>query len=604
MKIRQSVRVAALCLAALMLSAVFAACDASKIDEGIVTSGDTTDVPQTEAPETGYFADSKIELVTPDKNKVPHMTVDDKGEDFFMMPEHHNSGYRYGCTYLYGEGGSVDAYFASVTGIPGVWDWITYRHSNNGGKTWSNEKVVLAPTDGSLDALSACDPGVVFFDGYYYLAYTSTMSSEGKANCIFVARSKKAAGPFEKWNGEGWGGSEPMPIITYDEDYNGWGIGEPSFVELNGTLYLYYTNTTLHGDYLMVATADARNENWPLTLQNKGAACQKSTDSVDVKYVEEWGKFIGVATGERMSGNSYLALYESNDGLNFTLVDAARKNTYTHLHNAGISSRSNGHIRLSEDADKLRVIYAYGTTWGAWNTRIQPITLALESSNNIAAEKAKACLPDPGKREKPISDAEQWAVYVRADRDVYDVTLGETTEIAPHFYAYNSYFAGYEITRPGSEIIFSTSDKTVATVKDGKIQIVGEGTATITMRHNTAINTLIVNVRAASDQPEDTLIPVKDTYTICFTEASTYKPQLRVRLWKADGEVEEYYIVDSSERITFSGYDKEIISVDAKGIVTAKKTGETTVKVKYGKYTTEIKVVVTKDKTEAFYDPR
>ena len=39
---------------------------------------------------------------------------------------------------------------------------------------------------------------------------------EGLCNQLYVARSKNPNGPFEKWNGNGWGG-DPAPIIYYDE---------------------------------------------------------------------------------------------------------------------------------------------------------------------------------------------------------------------------------------------------------------------------------------------------------------------------------------------------------------------------------------------------
>ena len=100
-------------------------------------------------------------------------------------------------------------------------------------------------------------PGVVYFNGYYYLGYTSTLNSTGFCNNVFVARSGTPDGPFEKWNGNGWGGPECQPIVYYDESWQEWGIGEPSFIELNGKLYMYYTS----GGSTMVATADATNEN-------------------------------------------------------------------------------------------------------------------------------------------------------------------------------------------------------------------------------------------------------------------------------------------------------------------------------------------------------
>ena len=238
--------------AALLLAGCTAAGDGTETTAAATPEGTNTPTPETnapvedtEAPETeatetdppaeteDYFEVNRIETVLPDTTKVPDMAVTDNGYEIYQLSTAQTWGYRYGCTYLYNDDGTIDAYFACVGTIAGEWDWISYRHSPDGGKTWTNEKIVLTPTQGSMDHFSNCDPGVVYFNGYYYLGYTSTLNSEGFCNNLFVARSKNPDGPFEKWNGSGWGGYEPQPIVYYDQNYTSWGIGEPSFVELN-----------------------------------------------------------------------------------------------------------------------------------------------------------------------------------------------------------------------------------------------------------------------------------------------------------------------------------------------------------------------------------
>ena len=135
-----------------------------------------------------------------------NITIDtaDEGKVIFRSSEGY---YRYGPSIIEYEDGSYDAWFSAPGNSSTQWDWITYRHSDD-GENWSKEKTVLKPTAGSADQCSVCDPGVVFFDGYYYLAYTSTddYRHKGTNNSAFVARSKKPQGPYEKWNGKGWGG--------------------------------------------------------------------------------------------------------------------------------------------------------------------------------------------------------------------------------------------------------------------------------------------------------------------------------------------------------------------------------------------------------------
>ncbi len=570
------------------------------------TAPETT--PETQ-PETDYFEATKIELVKPDTTKVPDMAVTDKGYDIYQLTQGREWGYRYGCTYLYNDDGSIDAYFACVGLNTGEWDWIAYRHSPDGGKTWGDEKIVLTPTQGSMDHFSNCDPGVVYFNGYYYLGYTSTLNSQGFCNNLFVARSKNPDGPFEKWNGSGWGGYEPQPIVYYDEDYQKWGIGEPSFVELNGTLYMYYTHTGVAGDYTMVATADATDENWPATLEFHGAACRKSTDSIDVKYVEEWGKFVGIATGDRMGPSSWIGVYESNDGLHFDLVDITREGTYSHLHNAGISSRPNGHIRVTEDADKLRVIYAYGEGWGTWNTRVQPITLALSSGNDMAAERYKPCLADEHLRAPEIPKDERYIVKIRPMKDVYYYTVKQKGFVI-QLNVFDTYFnkTPYNQLDVKDPVHFTGYDENVVTIDDSnrRVTIVGAGTTPVVVHYGDLcyLFHIVITEEAINTGNGKTAVklePVFDSYTLYLGERSTHRIQLRVREWMDNGSFTEYFVDNSDVKITYAGYNEEILTVSAKGIVSVKKEGKTTVQVTVGDLSCEIQVTVSADPKDGYY---
>ena len=571
-----------------------------------VTGTHETTSETTAETEEDYFEANRIETVAPDTSKDIDMAVTGLGYDIYKLPEDQSWGYRYGVTYLYNDDGSVDAYFACV-GTGGEWDWISYRHSPDGGETWTDEKIVLTPTQGSMDHFSNCDPGVVYFNGYYYLGYTSTLNEKGNCNNVFVARSKNPDGPFEKWNGSGWGGYEPQPIFYYDEAYNKFGMGEPSFVELNGTLYIYYTNAAPSGEYTMVATADATDENWPATIQNHGVAVKKNTDSIDVKYVEEWGKFIGIATGSRMGSSSYLAVYESDDGMTFTMVDAVREGTLTHLHNAGISSRRNGHIKLSEDADKLRVIYAHGEGWGTWNTRVQPISLALSDGNDLNAERAKPCLKEEFVRGEAISKADRHTAMIRPDKDVYTYSLDKESFIL-RVRKYDTYFEETTLKRGADGITFKVHDESVCTIDDNwTVTLVGVGTTAVEVWYEDISFLFHVCVTEEGTQPGRPaqaveLTPVHDTYVIYLDERSLYKPQLRAQMTWGDGSFTEYYVSDEqTDVMTFTGYDESIISVSDRGIVTALKTGETEVTLTLKKKTCKIKVVVSDQPEDGFY---
>lgn len=568
-----------------------------------VAPEDPTDTPT--QPADTVAPDDSIETVEPDKTKVPDMAVTGKGYDIYQLPEDQNWGYRYGCTYLYNDDGSIDAYFASP-GADGEWDWIAYRRSEDGGKTWSPEKMVLTPTQGSMDDYSNCDPGVVYFGGYYYLGYTSTLNSTGACNNVFVARSKNPDGPFEKWNGNGWGGYDPQPIFYYYENYNKFGMGEPSFVELNGTLYIYYTNAAPSGEYTMVATADATDENWPATIRHHGTAIKKETDSLDIKYVEDWGKFVGVATGSRMGPSSWIGVFESNDGFTFEMVDIVREGTLTHLHNAGLSSRRNGHIKLSEDADKLCVIYAHGEGWGTWNTRVQPISLTLSSGNDMVAERQKPCLKEDFVRGEAVPEDQRHIELIRPEQDVYTYHLGRGS-FTLRFNSFDSYFGKKLIKKGSMDLTFKVYDESVCTVDNAtwKVELKGVGTTGVEVWYGEHVFLFFVRVtedRESGNASEPLeLVPVADTYYIYLPERSLYQPQLRAQMKWGDGSFTEYYVDKSDVVMTFSGYDPKIISVSDLGIVTALKTGETEVTLTAKGKSCKIKVVVTDKIEDGFY---
>ena len=307
----------------------------------------------------------------------PYITMEvvDDGQDIYIPKR---VGYRYGPSIMLYEDGSMDAWFASNGNNSSEWDWITYRHYD--GVSWSNEEVVLRPTPKSKDHYSVCDPGVIYFDGYYYLGYTSTenATSGGVENCGYVARSKNPNGPFEKWNGNGWGG-DPEPIIVYDKNDLAWGAGELSFVAVEEKLYCYYTWIESGGAYTKLAISDL-SENWPAHLVDKGVVIERVNDqgSFDVVYNQENKKFLAFAIEGNFATNSCVAIYESKDGLLFYQTDRIKSGIENFAHNMGISKSPIGHVSMN---DNLVIGYAYSkgsfSTWGRWATKFQKVKLSI-----------------------------------------------------------------------------------------------------------------------------------------------------------------------------------------------------------------------------------
>lgn len=289
------------------------------------------------------------------------------------------TSYRYGPALIRYNSQSLH-FWACSEGDSGVADYIRYKHSINGGQTWSDENIALAPTIGSQDGWAICDPNVIRVGGYYYLAYTATSSSYGAGlnNHIFVARSRQPNKNYAKWNGSGWGGN-PEPILRYSGIPNKWGLGEPNMVVKNSTLFLYYTENE-GVPKTRVATAPVNNPNWPAMLSQKGYAIENrdwAEDQTDVKYLPEVNRFIATATANRFSKNSYVHVWQSNDGLRFQPIRNDRITQYLQptAHNLGMSGNYLGHAQMGRHE-----FIAYGYTgpdgeWGRWNTWLNPITI-------------------------------------------------------------------------------------------------------------------------------------------------------------------------------------------------------------------------------------
>ena len=310
---------------------------------------------------------------TVEENKRPKtfsIQVEDEGGLIYSSAE--RGAYRYGPSIMKNDDGSYAAWFSSPGNNYSQWDYITYYHSDD-GYNWYDEKVVLWPTAGSKDSCSVCDPGVIYFNNYYYLAYTSTNDANGGGanNSAFVARSEYPDGPFEKWNGESWGG-DPEPIIAYEGDPTGWGIGEISFVIKDDDLFIYYTYFDLNGGSTRLAKADLV-DNWPSTMRNKGIVCYRgSQDSLDVAYDERLDTFFAVSIEFRMDESSRISLYESGDGKKFEFVDFAKTYVPDYSHNIGIAKDKNGFINTGEP---IMVSYAYGRNWGRWSAIYQYVRI-------------------------------------------------------------------------------------------------------------------------------------------------------------------------------------------------------------------------------------
>lgn len=304
----------------------------------------------------------------PDEPQLILETVDE-GNVFFYSSE---GFYRYGPSIMVYDNGSMDMWLSSPGNSGSQWDWIEYRHSED-GINWSEGEIVLQPTSGSKDQCSVCDPAVIFFGDYYYMGYTATdyYAGKGTYNMAFVARSRYPDGPFEKWNGSGWGGS-PEPIIFYDGGQDNWGIGEISFVVYEGDLCIYYTYIDVADRYIGLYKAGL-TEDWPAALRNKGPVLYRlDQDSTEVVYDDNLQTFFAFTIENRMMEGSQVTLFESKNGKDFTEVAYVKDKIEDYAHNMGVAKNSWGHVNTENE---LLIGYAYGPNWGRWNAKTQHVTI-------------------------------------------------------------------------------------------------------------------------------------------------------------------------------------------------------------------------------------
>ena len=284
-------------------------------------------------------------------------------------------GYRYGPSILIEDDGSIDMFTCSP-GAAGAWDFVRHRRSTDAGHTWSPDDVAIAPTKGTRDAYSACDPGAIKIGAYWYIGYTSTEDVRGTNNQLYLARASSPSGPYHKWDGSGWTGN-PQPIVSYTGDASKYGIGEPSLV-LQGKLYVYYSYVDAGNQTDLSIVDDPTVDDWPKHLVSKGHVIVRrpnAEDSTDVKFVDALGRFVGVSTYDRFGPNATIGAYQSFDGIVWEPGPFKGARVQPGAHNVGISGDANGHIVAGHPSF---IAYAYqppGKSWGDWPTYVDPVAI-------------------------------------------------------------------------------------------------------------------------------------------------------------------------------------------------------------------------------------
>src|SRR5215467_13004931 len=145
-------------------------------------------------------------------------------------------------------------FFCSGGNIFPAWDYIRYVNSTDSGQTWSDPVDILHATAFQGRDLAACDPNVVFFQGYYYMYYGSatTTAPDVYQTVVQVARAVDIAEPYLTYTVRGTWEDTPTdpqvivkPLLTHTSQPSGYGAGQPSVVVVNGKLLMWYTDDSL-----------------------------------------------------------------------------------------------------------------------------------------------------------------------------------------------------------------------------------------------------------------------------------------------------------------------------------------------------------------------
>ncbi len=535
------------------------------------------------------------------------LRLNDTGYDVFAPVNDGKQDYRYSPSIMLDDKGGIDAWFASPGDGTDEYDWITYRHSDDNGNTWTDEKVVLAPTPFTADLLSICDPDVFCYDGYYYMGYTSTIdkNQKGLCNSLFLARSKNPDGPYEKWNGQGWGGA-PVPIVYFNGIEIGWGCGEPSFVILDDTIYIYSTRDSYSGvpDRVRVTeirTGDLTDPMWPAHLTLKGHAGVRNdypddknyvysdSDSWDVAYLEESHKFVAINTNRRFTEDSCIVYYESDDGISFERVSELNTNVYAGCHNSGIMSDRYGHIKKG---DPILIGYAYSgsgeSKWGVWATRF--VSAAVGYTDEIDREEDGA----PNLKE-PMIYAERdigRPLMLRTDKLKYTGTVADG-DFEIECYLRDNYRNERRI-RSREVNIMGYDENILKVSENGKLTPIAEGMSIVSLEYKGIRRDICVCVLGEGENETRLrgFYPVCSRYDLKVKEPIVIKVRPMAIFGNYDlKELSNMQIMGYG--VTFSSSDNSVCSVSPDGTLSPRSEGESTITVRSGgglKYEIEVHV--------------
>jgi hypothetical protein len=277
--------------------------------------------------------------------------------------------------------GTYHLFFCSMAVLAPTWDAIRYTTSTD-GRTWSAPQIMVLPSFANGADMAACDPSLVFYQGFYYLFYSSavTTAPEVFQTVIRVARSVNIDGPYLTYTDRGtWEVTPPDPhVIIYPMQMHslsppGYGAGQQSVIVRDGKLMMWYTDDSVFVDgqpnlqTFMLESTDPVT--WTPGLDHATNLIEQA--SLDVKYDPSRAEFEMVRVENEFTSSAFLGRSVSKDGITWkplqNVFPSSKFPPYTH--DVGMAGDETGNIATPNTLVGFGAPYklANVNTWGQWD---------------------------------------------------------------------------------------------------------------------------------------------------------------------------------------------------------------------------------------------
>jgi hypothetical protein len=285
------------------------------------------------------------------------------------------TSYAYGPSIIL-KNGVYHVFFCSA-GVSPTWDSIRYVQSTD-GKNWSAPTIMLHATAANGFDLAACDPSVVYYQGFYYMYYSSVYTTAPNLfqTVIQVARSPNIDGPYLTYTQRGTWEDTPTdpqiiikPLVTRNQDPTGYGAAPQTVVIHNNEILLWYTDDSLDLDASRIYMLKSTD---PVTwIPSRNREISIHADSIDVKFDVAKNHYVMTSLVTPHSASAYLTRSFSSDGLSWgastTIIDAGAFPDYTN--NVGAAGDEAGNTVSPSTLVAFGAPYDLNgfNNWGQWD---------------------------------------------------------------------------------------------------------------------------------------------------------------------------------------------------------------------------------------------